>query len=164
MSTYNNNHYTDIRHISRPVSKYPPSLANNELPSLQPGLDRTRIVTQHGMTGRTTTTTNGMATKSPMAGVSKEVAAMTKRRNYDNIKAEIVPHYIPQEEMTDLIILALFGCSPQETAKKLCMNSQPKKQKGNKEELTASVSSIHLTSFARCALHLAGQGRIAYHV
>lgn len=89
---------------------------------------------------------------------------MAKRRNYDNIKVEIVPHYIPQEEMTDLIILALFGCSPQETAKKLCMNSQPKKQKGNKKELTASVSSIHLTSFARCALHLAGQGRIAYHV
>lgn len=23
MSTYNNNHYTDIRHMSRPVSKYP---------------------------------------------------------------------------------------------------------------------------------------------
>lgn len=44
---------------------------------------------------------------------------MTKRRNYDNIKVEIVPQYISQEEMTDLIILALFGCSPQEAAKKI---------------------------------------------
>lgn len=34
---------------------------------------------------------------------------MAKRRNYDNIKVEIVPHYISQEEMPDLIILALWG-------------------------------------------------------
>lgn len=34
---------------------------------------------------------------------------MAKRRNYDNIKVEIVPHYISQEEMPDLIIRALWG-------------------------------------------------------
>ena len=34
---------------------------------------------------------------------------MAKRRNYDNIKVEIVPHYISQEEMNDLNILALWG-------------------------------------------------------
>lgn len=34
---------------------------------------------------------------------------MAKRRNYDNIKVEIVPQYISQEEMTDLIIRAIWG-------------------------------------------------------
>ena len=34
---------------------------------------------------------------------------MAKRRNYDNIKVEIVPRYISQEEMPDLIIRALWG-------------------------------------------------------
>ena len=34
---------------------------------------------------------------------------MAKRRNYDNIRVEIVPQYISQEEMTVLIILALWG-------------------------------------------------------
>ena len=34
---------------------------------------------------------------------------MAKRRNYDNIKVEIILQYISQEEMTDLIILALWG-------------------------------------------------------
>lgn len=34
---------------------------------------------------------------------------MAKRRNLDDFKVEIVPHYIPQDEMTDLIIRALWG-------------------------------------------------------
>lgn len=59
---------------------------------------------------------------------------MAKRRNYDDIKIEIIPHYIPQEEMTDLIIRALFGsrrCAAYEFLK-----WEAEREKNNKKEPT----------------------------